>query len=84
MILKEQQQPGIVQTCKPSASGVGMKKLFGIKTEDNQFVNAIQVLLKAFCISVYSFVVLTGGCPRVSHLLVTLYFLQKSLPVVNR
>jgi hypothetical protein len=47
-------------------------------------VNAIQVLLKAFCISVYSFVVLTGGCPRVSHLLVTLYFLQKSLPVVNR
>lgn len=42
------------------------KKLFGIITEDNQFVNTFQVLLKAFPISMFSFVVFTGECPRVS------------------
>lgn len=37
--------------------------MFGIITEDNQFVNLIQVLIDAFPISMYSFVVFTGECP---------------------
>lgn len=78
LVIKEKCQPGIaVYTCKPvlllgecaaisSLTEIVSGTCFGIITEDDQFVNSIQIPFEAFPTSMYSFMVFTGGCLRAS------------------